>query len=208
MHVHAFGRRVAPLVNLGPGLLGELFERLLIKCGHRRGAHHTFALGNFFERRVLGRGFKRIPAGTVLGVEVDRGREILEARFLLIGLVTVLGFPEVALRYDELAERRAVLAFDDVGELFSKCLKTWIREWLCRCHRDCLIRLRRRGWRRPLALRGRWAEEQERQGARCQRSCKGTHQPISRIWMTGTIELHSGSWRPYEGLELCHSKPG
>ena len=88
-----------------------------------------------------------VPARTVLGVEIDRLGEIVDAGFALVGEILVL-HPEEILRHDEIGERGAVLMRGDVGKLFAEGDEARIVERRRRRHRDRLVGLDRRRRRR------------------------------------------------------------
>src|SRR5208282_925696 len=82
------GRR-RPVKLVGAGFLAELLGRLLVEDRTGRRAEHTPLLLHRLETRLLRRLGNDDPAGALLIVEIDRGREVVDAGLALVGLVAL-----------------------------------------------------------------------------------------------------------------------
>ena len=89
--------------------------------------------------RIVGKARQLVPAGAVLVVEAEGGREIVDAGFLLVGAVALLTQPEEALADDQLGERCAILALGRFAHLFAEGLEAGIGDRLRRRHRHRFV---------------------------------------------------------------------
>src|SRR4029077_13951651 len=106
-----------------------------------------------------------VPAGTVLGVEVDGLGEVVDAGLVLVREILVLN-PEEALRHDQLGKGGAIFVLGHVTKLLAESGKARIGVRAGRRHRERLVRLHRRRLGRRLvrlALRpGELGNERDR----------------------------------------------
>src|SRR5215204_5027728 len=143
--------RIGPLAFIRARGFGERLKLLRIEGRIRRRADRVFAVREWRPGRIRGRSSKKLPAGRLLAVELDRLGEIVDARPLLVGPVTLFAHPE-EIRRHESGERLAILLLGNRAELLAEFLEAWIGDRRRRADRHRLIRF---GGCRLLLLRWR-----------------------------------------------------
>ena len=98
-------------------------------------------MGAYFARRL----HKGLPAGPVLGVEIDRRRQIVDAGFPLVGSVALFPHPKEIVGDHQAGERGAVLAVCDVAKLLAERLEARVAGGLREGHRNRPVGLGRGG---------------------------------------------------------------
>ena len=151
-HFEAVLERIAPFGRVGLRRVDQRLERLHIDVGIGRCAHDALVVGPGRRGRLGGIAGQHVPARSVLGVEIDRLGEIVDAGFALVGEVLVLQ-PEEALRHHEPGEGGAVLVLGDVAELLAERREARIGERRGQRDRNRLVGLDRSRRRRLEAAR-------------------------------------------------------
>jgi len=147
-HFDIGGNGIAPFVRIGLGRLHQFGECLGVKSRIGGRAHRAFAFRRGGAGWIVGETAEHVPAGAVFVVQAKCRREIVDARFALVGAVAVLAQPEEALVDHKLCKRSAVLALRRFADLLAKILKGWIRNRARRRYRNHLVgsRFGRRRW--------------------------------------------------------------
>src|ERR1700737_3248193 len=93
--------------------------------------------------RIMDVDLERLPTRTVRRIESDRFGKVINTGFVRIGAVAVLALPKKSFADDLAGKGHAVLALDNLAEVFAKGCKALVVQWLGQGHGNLFIGTRR-----------------------------------------------------------------
>ncbi|MGA6934696.1 MAG: hypothetical protein WB041_04815 [Pseudolabrys sp.] len=85
---------------------------------------------------------KHVPTGTILAIEAEGCREVVDTGFALVGAITFFAQPEEALANHEFGQRLTILALSSFVYLFAKGFECRFAYRFWRRDRDGFVRAR------------------------------------------------------------------